>query len=549
MPRDTRILPILSGPAALSFYAAFAFAAFCLIGITGPGLFYDELHQACASFLYLDNTLTNVPFSYLIGKIPVLNMGYSGAIKSLVYGAYLVIFKEFSVLSWRFFGVFFVSLGLFAAVLMMIRRQGIVPAAIFIALFFTDTDIYLSTRLDWGPTALALALRLVFIAVWINGERVASSRSSLTFWLGLIFSLSVFEKLSSVVLLAPLLCIVLSKTTRFNLRHVRSAFWGALAGSLPLVIINIHSYVTRNNLVSLGGVSVIAPGNFVNFAAQYLNLGSGASFFIHVYDLERPAWVVSGALAFTCALLIISAAVTFAFRRYDTQAKIGFISLVSYLAIGILFYYFPQRTWAHHWIVGTPFQYVAMAMTMGFLWRCSFLLERITFIRTFFSLIIFIFIIFRIAGLVQFIYVGSQNQYGKRWNQEYTELGIFSSKHAREAFFVASDWGVGTQIACFTSCAPGIVYEVFGQDKKELQTQLEAIMDQTAKNIMYVVRPVKPIINNFEANVSFVEDFIAGRDGWTEVSLPNDVPRKAISIRKYVRKNTPSSEILNRPSK
>src|SRR4051794_21579117 len=54
--------------------------------LDSQGLYYDELHQATAAFTYLGKHPTM--FNYEFHGISVLNMSYSGAIKSNIYGLY-----------------------------------------------------------------------------------------------------------------------------------------------------------------------------------------------------------------------------------------------------------------------------------------------------------------------------------------------------------------------------------------------------------------------------------------------------------------------------
>ena len=41
------------------------------------------------------------------------------------------------------------------------------------------------------------------------------------------------------------------------------------------------------------------------------------------------------------------------------------IIVVCYLAVGAGLFMLPNATWAHHWVIGTPFQYLAIALAIG----------------------------------------------------------------------------------------------------------------------------------------------------------------------------------------
>jgi len=80
--------------------------------LEGPGPYYDELHQAPAAFVYLGQSPTMFTYSGPL-QLPVLNMSYSGAIKSNIYGMYLrATGAPFTLRSWRWLGILFVAGGL-----------------------------------------------------------------------------------------------------------------------------------------------------------------------------------------------------------------------------------------------------------------------------------------------------------------------------------------------------------------------------------------------------------------------------------------------------
>src|SRR5207247_468537 len=101
-----------AGALFLGLAAAVALTALSVIHLEAQGAYYDELHQAPAAFNYLGK---HPPmFSFSFRGIPVLNMTYSGAIKSNIYGFYLkFISGHFTILSWRLFGIVFLAVGLF----------------------------------------------------------------------------------------------------------------------------------------------------------------------------------------------------------------------------------------------------------------------------------------------------------------------------------------------------------------------------------------------------------------------------------------------------
>ena len=187
-----------------SLLAGLLFAA-AFLALSSPhleeqGLYYDELHQAPAAFNYLGGDFAG--FNYNVRGVPILNMTYSGAIKSNVYGLYLKVVPTFTVRSWRLLGLLFVAAGLVA--FFLIAGPSLPPAAriLFGLLLVTDTTVVLTVRHDWGPVALALALRLLLLALCVSTltGRALALKCSLA---GCVAGIALFEKLSSVCAAGP----------------------------------------------------------------------------------------------------------------------------------------------------------------------------------------------------------------------------------------------------------------------------------------------------------------------------------------------------------
>jgi hypothetical protein len=180
------------------------FLGLATVRLDAQGLYYDELHQATGAFTYLGMP-PEMFSSVSIHGLPLLNMPYSGALKTAIYGLYLrFVNPEFSVVSWRMVGISFVAVGLVVFTLLSKRIMSPVPFLVILALILTDTNLLLCTRHDWGPVALGFTLRLVLIGVWLRSEAVEHPSLGSSFALGGLTGIAVFEKLSSVVLVLAL---------------------------------------------------------------------------------------------------------------------------------------------------------------------------------------------------------------------------------------------------------------------------------------------------------------------------------------------------------
>jgi hypothetical protein len=193
-------------PSALwvGILAALLFLGFTAIQLDRQGLYYDEVHSAVASFAYMGKE-PQMFTPVIIGGVPVLVLPYSGALKPALYGTYLQFSGSFSVVSWRLLGLLIVSLGIFLFCVLGGAGLSSRGLLLFLFLFLTDATVLTTSRHDWGPVAISLFLRLLFIALFLRGSTRESSSPWCTFSLGIVVGLSVYEKLNNAVLVVPLI--------------------------------------------------------------------------------------------------------------------------------------------------------------------------------------------------------------------------------------------------------------------------------------------------------------------------------------------------------
>jgi len=174
----------------MGIVAAALFAMLSSVRLTAQGLYYDELHQATASFLYTNKYeyKETTPYMFVRARVhglPVLNMSYSGALKTGIYGLCLRYFKpDFNIIDWRLLGILFVSCGIFLFFVIASGQLSVISLSLFVFLLVTDITVVLAVRHDWGPVALAMFIRLIFIATWLNGETKDTLSISNSFLLG-----------------------------------------------------------------------------------------------------------------------------------------------------------------------------------------------------------------------------------------------------------------------------------------------------------------------------------------------------------------------------
>ena len=513
----------------LSLLPAAIFLWLSTVRLDAQGLYYDELHQATGAFTYLGSPPEYFAL-FTVHGIPLLNMPYSGAIKTAVYGLYLRLVKpEFSVLSWRFVGIFFVIVGLAAFVLLAHPNISLVPLAVMLGLLLTDTTVLLGVRHDWGPVALALALRLILIGMWLWGEGAGrpSIRNSLA--LGGLVGFAVFEKLSSWVMILALGWMLLSNGRR-AVQHLLAVGWGVFMGVLPLVVVNLSSFLTQGKLISLTDTGTVPDCSwlaFLRYAWEYVGLGAGEQ--VRQFILGSSAPPIVGTLEpWLVVVAVMLAGWVAGFSRVrEPAARLTLLAIGCYVSVGIALYLFPRKTWIHHWVLGTPFHYVAIGLGLESLKRLradipGFLLR----------VVVGVLLAVRLAGVISLERALWRGEATLSWHPSLTQLGQFAKNRADEAVFVAADWGVATQIYCLSNGRPGLVHQTFWSYRGP--EDLLRLQQKSGTNVLYVVS-LNPPSNVMPETTQRILRDLKNSPSWRETEVDHEASNlAAVTVRKFL---------------
>ena len=512
---------------AIAAVAAAALVLLTAVHLDSQGAYYDELHQAPAAFHYIGSH--PVMFTWPHHGIPLLNMTYSAAIKSTIYGAYLrFVDPLFSITSWRLLGIAFVAAGLFCFFMIAGASLRFQSAVLFGLLLLSDISVLVTTRHDWGPTALALALRLVFIGLWLSLALDATTDKSQR-WkfalVGLVVGLSILEKLSSIVLIAPLGILLLTKRTR-DKKGWRWAIAGLMLGTLPLVIGNIATYGKGHGFISLSEATT-DKGDLGTFAYiyDYLSIGQGQLPRALVFGDVPNAWFGWSEAAALTALLIIICAAAMRGRESSSSLRLAGAFVATYAALAIAFPLIPHPTFVHHWIVATPFQYAAIALAL------PALKDNKNTRRLFVAIAVFL-IVMRIPNLITVEQSFASGKASDRYDGAYNKLMRLAATRSKDALFISSDWGSATQIYCGSNGQDDFVYEPFW-NADSAQT-VRDITSQTHKRVLYVV--TTGIGAQFAASSAATIDALTQSRTWQSSPVePEFANTGPIQIRKFVR--------------
>ena len=456
----------------------------------------------------------------------VLNMPYSGAIKTNLYGAWLRLTgARFTLASWRLSGLLLVAAGI--VLFCVLAGPGLPPwaLAVFLALLLTDGTVLLASRFDWGPVALSLAIRLALLGLWIGSETGEGATVRSSFGLGGLAGLAVFEKLSALVLVPVLAAMLLGSPHRRERRHLLAAMAGFAAGALPLAALHLGALLFRGHPIFLGTgpeVDRSLPG-FLSFLWDYLTLGEGGAVRGFVLGLESLPWaeMLEGGLAVAVCLIIALGSL----RRGSRAGT----ALVGYAAVCLGLYFLPRPTWAHHWVLGTPLQYAAVALAHPpFQWGR----ERRNALGIALTAVVVLWLGARLPGLVRTERALAAGRASSAWSPSLADLGRFAAERADGAVFLASDWGVATQILAFSGGRPGLVYEPFW--RYEGTEQLRTIEEESGARVVYLVRLRSPH-RIIPGATERIERELLADPRWREVPVePEAAGLKEVFVRKLV---------------
>lgn len=497
------------------------FAGLTTVKLQHPGVYYDELHQAPAAFHYVGKH-PDLFVQRMLG-VPILNMSYSGAIKSAVYGVYLrVSGAAFQIVSWRLLGIVFVAAGilvLYAAAPPAVPWQA---HLVFGILLVTDAAVLLTTRHDWGPTALALALRLLLVAAWLSIEY--GKPSNLLFGLsGLLVGIAIFEKLSSIVLLAPLGLLLATSRKRGKTAFAAAAL-GLAVGAGPLLLVNFASYRSAGLFVSLAGLDdsggafriADAPG----YVFQLLSLGQGTA--ARELILGGSGSPLSGWLE---AALMLSALAIVAATALRSPAG---AMAASYAAIGALVFLLPKATFVHHWVLGTPFQYCAIALALG-----GRLSGGSNTKRNILGVVLAALVLVRVMNLAGVEKELAGDTASASFAPSFSRLMEIAGDKSDEAVFIAADWGTATQLYCGSNGQDGFVFEPYWN--ADPSKAVQELLARVERDSVYVV--TAGLSPRFAEASEEILAAMAGEPQWAEVPVePEFSGLDPVRARKFVRR-------------
>lgn len=502
---------------ATGVLAAVLFVWIGAIGIEAQGLYPDETFQATGAFAYKGKP----PVAVLtFWRLPLMNTSYIGALKTTLYGLYLLAGGTFTVASWRIVGLLLVAAGMVGFAWLARGALRWWAMALFLLLVATDTTVVLSSRFDYGPTALSLGLRLLLIGAVL--APVSRTNSALV---GFLLGIGVFEKLSNAALLPVLGAVFVLQRERRNWEQGKAFAAGFGVGLLPLAFVNALSLWRLGHLISLepaGGPHQASWAEFIReFRMRYFDISTG--WYLREYALgqaasqivkDREFWVLGGLLGLAGAIGVAAA------RR-----AAGMIA--AFFAVGLFVYLLPKVTSFHHQILVTPFPYAAIALALdarGLRWaRAGLGVAATVYLGLHLGLL---------ASVVDDFRAG---RHGAMVPPGFTEIGHYAAERKNDAVFFHAAWGMWGQIYCLSggeeTFQPQLFWNYHGPE------DLQRAIARLGRKTVYVLTPVRPfgMAEHLPATLRIEAD-MAALPGWREI--PADgvplVVSESIRVRKFV---------------
>ena len=145
----------------------------------------------------------------------------------------------------------------------------------------------------------------------------------------------------------------------------------------------------------------------------------------------------------------------------------------------------------HHWIVGTPFHYISIGLVLE-----TASLSGVRSVRVLLIAAVCLLLGLRILGAVSLQAAFIRGESSSHYSAELSRLGEFAANQIGKAAFVATEWGVGTQIYCFANGRPNFVDEVFWRYHRP--KDLLDIHERSGQRVVYAVDDRRKVVGKAE---------------------------------------------------
>jgi hypothetical protein len=431
-----------------------------------PGLQYDELLFVNAA----TNGGIGLPADHFVKArvlgVPVLLMDYIGALKAWLFAPLFSIFG-ISKITVRVPMVLISALSIGVSTHLVKRFAGNGAALFTFALLTSEPAYSLMARNDWGPVAIAGLLRVTTLGGLLLYLETGRAR----FLIVLIgaLNLGVFNKLDFVVFSAPL---VIAGLLLFRRRWV--SLWGTqrlLLGLSIAVSVHLHGifyfYMYRPASASTSALQSSIGDRFFDRVSLLRSTfgGSSLSSYMTGSGLSRTSWMLPLSLIASIVGVLCmnwrekgTGQRSVELERFRIEKEAFFI-LICFLSIGIVLamVFLEDVSGPHHAATIWPFPIMAMCVTLPICWSMR---PRRPLLKS----IGLVLVTVCVLGAL-FSQISTKIQMDTRLSDTELRSSIWSDEvevaaraivarsisTERAPTIVATDWGLGNQIAALSS--------------------------------------------------------------------------------------------------
>jgi hypothetical protein len=247
-------------------------------------------------------------------------------------------------------------------------------------------------------------------------------------------------------------------------------------------------------LISLSDVAAVEhPINFNDvwlYGFQYLSLRAGELARYNLMDETTHSFFVIADATFTVVLLLIIGRARLLLPK-NRLIGIAAVMATTYVLIAAALFFLPRPTYFHHWILGTPFQYCAVALAVPVLnTMSSQKIPQAAIYRWIFMVTLAALIAVRLPNVAAMERSLVSGKASLGFSPGFNQLIDFASRKKATSFFIAADWGTANQIFCGADGDDDIVGEPLGS-ADPVGAALE-MADGTKKPMLFVVRSGLP---------------------------------------------------------
>jgi hypothetical protein len=295
---------------------------------------------------------------------------------------------------------------------------------------------------------------------------------------------------------------------------------------------NVVSLLRGGGLVSLSDVNTEIADRLpvTQYAYEVLALAQGELSRRQILgEFVSPWWKQAEGLLMAAVLTVVGILV---FRRWRESRLFRLVGLMTagYVAVAILVYVLPRQTFVHHWILGTPFQYGAIAMAVA---ACGAPGLRASFTSRALGVLVVLVLAVRLPNMVTMEKALAAGMASDRFDPSFTRIGDLAAERSGDSVFIAADWGTGTQVYCLGNGQDDLIYEPFWN--ADPAATIREIAGSTGKSNIYTL--TTGIAPQFQAASTAIHQTLASLPGWSEAPVePEFRALRAIQVRKFVRR-------------